>query len=48
VRSKRHARVRSVIFQIKSWCWKTVHIQGIVGDIWPNTFCTKNSIEMLT
>jgi len=29
-----------VFFQIKSRCWKTLHIQGIGGHIWPNRFCT--------
>jgi len=44
VRRKHHARVRSVFFQVKPWCWKTYHISGIGGHIWPNRFCTWNCI----
>jgi len=40
VRRKRHARVRSVVFHIKPWCWKTYRISGIGGHIWPNRFYT--------
>jgi len=27
-------------FQIKPWCWKTLHIYGSGGHIWPNSFWT--------